>query len=337
MHREPTPKAQATILRQIFADNGVDLAHRKVLDFVARLHGHANWQVMSANTPEVAIPVPPPVSFNGTPMPLRRARAVAEGPLKCYQFDGIAYVDSRDAMEALEAISYKCTPELWAAVEKDALELGFTGLGSISIEEDEGQDDDDIKVFVSVELYGRSLLRENDSASEVLACILDRLAAPACTDAAGNVLAEPEDWEVLSIDSHLETVPAKRKSYVFEAAGFVATREQLKLLPSTGVGKSEGWAMVQAMLDTFGFDAVGNIDLCEEDGAGDTNIKVYLCVRLEGRSYLTPDMPLPGVLIQALGSLTESLCRLPDGSTGINVQPWELSVVEALQDPLMML
>lgn len=344
MHREPNPKAQASILRQVFAENGVNMVHRQALDVVARLHGHADWHVMSnVSAPaqvEATKPAPAPAAKPAktvsvsNPSP-RRARSLETGLLKCFCFDGIAYVATRAQMNELDNISYKCTPALWAAVEKEAQAHGFTCVGSISVAEDEEQGDTDIKVFVSVELYGRSALLENDSAPVSLVEILDRLSEGACTTADGRVLAEPEDWEVLSVDDHLDTVPDKRRSYVFEAVGFVGNREELKALPTTAIVQQEVWAQVKEQLAGFGFDMVGNMDLCEDDYNYDFNIKVYQCIRLQGRSYLTENMPLPIELVQALNLLTAPLNRLPGGKK-VSFLAWQLSAIESVQDPMMM-
>jgi hypothetical protein len=338
MHRLPTPKAQANIVRQAFAENGVELAHRKALDVVARLNGHASWNVMSAHPePAAAEPIVVPAAVVPVPKaPRRRAGSVAEGPLKRYEFEAIGYVPTRKQMTKLDEVSFRCPSALWAAVEERANALGFTNVGIIGIEEDEGQDDEDIKVFVGVELYGRTNLRENDSASAELASVLSELCEPMLLDAKGELITDPSDWEVLSIDSDLETVPNTRRSYVFEGVGFVGTREMLKLLQSTIAPTQEMWAKVESDVGQFGFDMVGNIDLCEDDGAHDTNIRVYVCIRLKGRSYLTEDMPLPSALIQALAVLTDPLTCLPDGSKAFAPMAWELSSIDSPGNPMLM-
>lgn len=341
MHREPTPKAQAVILRQVFAEKGVEIAHRQSLDVVARLHGHASWNVMSAQVPaaaepvvpEVAAPVPA-VTAQAKATPTRRIKPVVDGPVKCYNFDAIAYVPTRKQMKKLDEASYRVSPALWAAVEERALALGFTCVGCVGLEEDEGQDDDDIKIFVSVELYGRADLTENDSAPEELACLLSELCEPMLMNETGELIADPDNWEVLSIDE-LDNVPTKRKSYVFEGVGFVGDRKTLESLKSTATVSPELWAEVQKKVGPFGFDLVGNIDLCEDDGANDTNIRVFVCVRLHGRSYLSESIPVPSAVVEALKTLSEPLTKLPNGAKAFGTLTWELSSIEPLQNPLM--
>jgi len=46
MLRIPQVKAQAQILRTMFAENGVTLTGRQALDAVARINGHKNYQVL---------------------------------------------------------------------------------------------------------------------------------------------------------------------------------------------------------------------------------------------------------------------------------------------------
>lgn len=343
MHREPTPKAQAVILRQLFAEKGVELAHRQSLDVVARLHGHASWNVMSAQAPAAVEPAVAPPAAAEMPdvlapvqsIPTRRTKLAADGPVKRYDFDAIAYVPTRKQMKKLDEVSYRVSPALWAAVEERALALGFTCVGCVGLEEDEGQEDDDIKIFVGVELYGRADLTENDSAPEELACLLSELCEPMLMNKKGELIAEPDDWEVLSVDE-LDNVPNKRKSYVFEGSGFVATRAQLKSLQMSAIVSPKLWADVQSKVVPFGFDLVGNIDLCEDDGGQDFNIPVSVCVRLHGRSYLSESSPVPGSVIQALETLSEPLTKLPDGSKAFGPVTWELSSIEPLPNPMML-
>jgi len=337
MHREPTPKAQANILRQVFAEHGVDLAHRQSLDVVARLNGHADWHVMSkvsapvAPAPAAPIVVAPPA---GKPLRRTRPRPSAEGPLKCYSFDGIAYVDTREEMDRLDDRSYTCTNELWASVEERARALGFTCVGSISVSEDDEQDDEDIKVFVNVELYGRCNLQENDDAPEGLVSILEALSAPLCTEADGTVLADASDWQVLSIDDSPLPGDGKLQTYVFEAPGYVTTRAALETLPNALTCPEKYWVHMRESAAILGVTGVGNIDICEDDGQGDENIKVYFCVRLIGRSVLPEGATVPTRLKALLDMLSLPLRKLWDRRIEVADNGWELSVIEPYRDTL---
>jgi len=334
MHREPTPKAQAAILRQVFADKGVALANRQTLDIVARLHGHADWHVMSKvvePTPAVPVAVSPAAA---KPQRRTRPRPAADGLLKCYSFDGIAYVESREEMARLEDRSYTCTTERWAAVEDRARALGFTCVGAISVSEDDGQDDDDIKVFVNVELYGRCALQENDDAPEKLAAILDELSAPLCTEADGTVLADPSEWQVLSIDDSPLPDDGKLQTFVFEAPGYVTTRAALETLPNAHMCPANYWEGMKGSAARMGVTGVGNIDICEDDGQGDENIKVYFCVRLHGLSVLPEGATVPTQLKGLLDMLSLPLRKLWDRRIEVADSGWELSTIEPYRNSL---
>lgn len=53
MLRIPQPKEQARILKDALSELGVTLGHQKLLDVVARLHGHKDWNVMSASQNDI--------------------------------------------------------------------------------------------------------------------------------------------------------------------------------------------------------------------------------------------------------------------------------------------
>jgi hypothetical protein len=201
MHREPNPKNQAKIVRRAFAEHGVELPHRQALDVIAQIHGHNNWQVMQAL--QSAVPAQAPVAARPAtvpagviyPVPPTETKRTVTTP-QAMTFEAMAFVETREKFNRL-LDDETGAKRIWEAVKDRAIAFGFTDLNCVYVSEDEGQDDEDIKVFVGVVLVGNSIWHENQSAPLELAELLEELAISVCCDKAGNQLAYPDDWEVL--------------------------------------------------------------------------------------------------------------------------------------------
>lgn len=190
MHNPPEPKAQAKILRTMFAEAGIPLGHRQALDKVSRLHGYPSWNVMS----------PALVRKTGIARVRHTPNKVLEDAE--YQFEAIAYVKSRKDYDLLEQSGVSASA-LWAENEKVFKEFGLHTLEQIDLSEDDGQSNKDIKVFVCVRVSGRLnvAIRENDTPPLALVKALDSLSAAACCSDNGKWICVPEDnWELVSID-----------------------------------------------------------------------------------------------------------------------------------------
>jgi hypothetical protein len=190
MHKVPKPKSQAKILRNMFADAGVNLGHRQALDNVARLHGYPSWNTMS--------PVVAPKK------PLRPKHAQPDRRLADseYQFEAIAYLQSRKDFVRLNN-SEVSSAELWTKELPTFQKYGLHTLEQVGLSEDDEQTNTDIKVFVYVKVTGRLTvgIRENESPPEDLARALNALAAAACCASDGTWMCVPEDnWEMVSED-----------------------------------------------------------------------------------------------------------------------------------------
>jgi hypothetical protein len=203
MHREPTPKSQAKIVRRAFADHGVDLPHRQALDVVAQVHGHANWHVMQAKqATAVALPSAPPApapanvvypvrpSANATP---------ASGTVQLMTFEGIGFVQDREDFDQL-VDNEQLAERIWESLKGRAAAFGLTGFECAYLSEDDEQDDDDIKVFIGVKLLGHCSWGDNEQAPRELADLLDELAVSVCCDSNGKQLVHPDDWELFDVE-----------------------------------------------------------------------------------------------------------------------------------------
>lgn len=203
MHREPNPKNQAKIVRRAFADHGVELPHRQALDVIAQIHGHNNWQVMQAL--QAAVPAQAPAAARPAtvpagviyPVPPAETKHTTTTP-QAVTFEAMAFVETRKRFNRL-LDDETGAKRIWESVKDRAIAFGFTDLNSVYVSEDDGQDDEGIKVFVGVELVGNSVWHENQSAPPELAELLEELAMSVCCDKAGNQLAFPDDWEVLDV------------------------------------------------------------------------------------------------------------------------------------------
>jgi hypothetical protein len=78
--------------------------------------------------------------------------------------------------------------------------LGFSGLEDVYLSEDDGQYDQDIKLFAVVRLTGPSGSKVADSMPTELVEALDRLATAVCCREDGEILVEPEGWELGDVE-----------------------------------------------------------------------------------------------------------------------------------------
>ena len=185
MHRQPQPKAQAKILRGLFAQHGIAIAHRQALDHVASLNGFSDWHVMNR-------------TLASRPSQASSTAAPASKLWQC-RFEAIGYVEDRETLEALtETLTDQ--HEVWEQLAVEAAELGFPRLVSASIEPDDAQDDTDIKVFVSITLEGHTATRENESPSQMVCDVLDQLAEVVSCDESGENRVNAQDWQLVEID-----------------------------------------------------------------------------------------------------------------------------------------
>jgi len=201
MHREPTPKSQAKIVRRVFADHGVDLAHRQALDVVAQLHGHNSWQVMQA-----AAEAPAVIASKVASAPMGEVYSIEPAtqqpaPLspKVMTFESMGFVEDRTSFKQLVEDT-QAAERIWNSLEDQLAMFGLSALDSVYITEDDGQDDDDIKVFIGIKVIGKCSWHENEQASRELASLFDAVAAAVCFDRNGRELVRPDDWELLYVD-----------------------------------------------------------------------------------------------------------------------------------------
>lgn len=203
MHREPTPKSQAKIVRRAFAAHGVDLPHRQALDVVAQVHGHASWQVMQAQqAPAPSAPPARPVTVPANVIypVLQPAEAKpANSAVQLMTFEGIGFVQDREDFDQL-VDNEQLAERIWESLKDRAAAFGLTELECVYLSEDDEQDDDDIKVFIGVKVFGRCSWRDNEQAPRELSDLLEELAVSVCCDSNGKQLVHPDDWELFDVE-----------------------------------------------------------------------------------------------------------------------------------------
>lgn len=200
MQRKPKVNGQARILAQAFKDHGVTLAHRQALDVLARLEGYSSYQVMqqaSVATQKPAAPVPAkkaPSSRSAHPG-AKSSKDICE--IVEYSFDITGFVASRKAFSAVEESDDSAALRLFDSLADKFSALGITSLNYVSLSEDDAQEDEDIKVFVTVHLIGSA---RADIRSPELSALLYKLATAVTKDKRGKTRVELDTdsgWHLL--------------------------------------------------------------------------------------------------------------------------------------------
>ena len=193
MYRKPQIKDQARILAKEFEAHGVKMAHRQALDVLARINGHASWQVMeNYEKTHPSAPVAPAA----VPAPAVAPRIKRD---KVYVFEAMGFVESREILDKLKG---DYSGDLSAELKSKMEALGFYSFCRVDISEDDNQDDEDIKVFITIRLVGPGMtdVWENELSFDACA-FFDEVAALVCEDDQGCDQVGPESWEFVDAES----------------------------------------------------------------------------------------------------------------------------------------
>jgi hypothetical protein len=118
------------------------------------------------------------------------------------------------------------------------------------------------------------------------------------------------------------------RSFEFEAVGLVSSRCQLATLEweaSDLRSANQLFTQVRAVLEPLGFTGVEGVMLSEDDGQSDSNIKVFVVVKLNGPDNLAAKLrgQLPGELTRGLDALATHVCGDASGIDRVGPEGWE--------------
>lgn len=190
MHRTPEPKSQARILAKAFAHHGVKLAHRQALDVVAQMNGFSSWQAMQA------LATPSETSSDAS-----SANASSINPIRdhaqdfAYSFEAVGFANRRRDLRTLQKVDAQ---PFFDQVSLQLKEMGFTGLIDVSMYEDDGQDDSDIKMFIVVQLSGPANVLSKTNMPDELVCALELISRAVRCNQEGLAVVEAYDWVLSS-------------------------------------------------------------------------------------------------------------------------------------------
>ena len=122
------------------------------------------------------------------------------------------------------------------------------------------------------------------------------------------------------------------QAYQFEAIGFLKQRsdfERLKAETSDAMAQSL-FAAIAPKLAEFGFTALEEAYVTEDDGQGDSDVKCFVCVRLLGHSTIEENDVPPQELADMMAGISAAVCCAPDGAWVLVPEDWELA---SINDP----
>lgn len=190
MHRTPEPKSQARILAKAFAHHGVKLAHRQALDVVAQMNGFSSWQAMQA----LAKPTEANSDASGAKA-VRPRQILSRAQDFAYTFEAVGFANHRKNLHTLQKVDAQ---PFYDQVSLQLKEMGFTGLLDVSMNEDDGQDDTDIKMFIVVQLRGPANLLSETNMPNELVYALELISRAVRCNQEGLEVVEAYDWVLSS-------------------------------------------------------------------------------------------------------------------------------------------
>jgi hypothetical protein len=124
------------------------------------------------------------------------------------------------------------------------------------------------------------------------------------------------------------------QAYQFEAIAYAATRadfarlEALSSVPDPQFSAMGAFAALEQQFAAFGFTGLEEAYVTEDDEQGDTDIKLFVCVRVRGRSNIVEnEVPAPA-LAQLLAAVAQPVCKTADGLTEVVPDDWELASID---------
>lgn len=119
--------------------------------------------------------------------------------------------------------------------------------------------------------------------------------------------------------------------YAYEAEGFIDRRRTLDALLQRDLSADLARlaSKYRAGLASFGFTGLADICLSEDDGQEDTDIKVFVCVKLKGPRSLELPSGLMPKMQQLLDLLAAAVCVDADGKDVVDPHGWELAYEES--------
>jgi len=139
---------------------------------------------------------------------------------------------------------------------------------------------------------------------------------------------ELADVEFVVTNGRVTVLPADRAVvYAFEAEGFVSTGEELETLQNRSVGLSltNLFAYHQKELTALGFTGLREVYVSEDEGQADRDLKVFVCVYLEGpRNLKLPAVTSPE-LSTVLAQVAQAVCLDSAGCDAVGPHSWELA------------
>lgn len=118
-------------------------------------------------------------------------------------------------------------------------------------------------------------------------------------------------------------------TFDFEATGFVASRRQFNALVALSLPSPEDMFLeVRHMLSPFGITGVSEVFLSEDDAQANTEIKVFVVVKLLGPHHLANGFSatrVAGLLEDALTRLATHVCCNKKGADKVGPENWEFA------------
>lgn len=124
------------------------------------------------------------------------------------------------------------------------------------------------------------------------------------------------------------------QAYQFEAIGFLKRRSDLQRLESDTLAMAPHlFAAVAPKLAEFGFTALEEVYITEDDEQGDSNIKFFVCVRLLGHSTIEENDVPPQELADMMAGISAAVCCAPNGAWVLVPEDWELASINDPEAP----
>lgn len=125
------------------------------------------------------------------------------------------------------------------------------------------------------------------------------------------------------------------QAYQFEAIGFLKQRsdfERLESKTSDAMAQSL-FAAIAPKLTEFGFTALDDAYVTEDDEQGSSDIKCFVCVRLLGHSTIEENDVPPQELADMMAGISAAVCCAPNGAWVLVPEDWELASINDPEAP----
>lgn len=193
MPQESAWTAQAAVLRQALAEQGLELAPPQALKVLHRMRGHPTWQALGGALSD--LPASRPASLTGAVSP---SPGAPEGS-RVFVFE----VRGTAAAGALPGGATFGDGAAWEAVRRQAGVLGFSALEQLAVRVvPTASAEAGCAVSMVVRLVGVNGLSQLGAVPANLARLLEQLAVPACRGADGVDRVTRYAWKLVAIETH---------------------------------------------------------------------------------------------------------------------------------------